>query len=85
MFGSDADFSALTAKKVSVGEGIHKAKIEINENGAQAAAATAFVSWRMMGDEDEIIQFTCNKPFIYLIYNGETNTVLFTGIFRSPA
>lgn len=68
---------------MSVGEGVHKAKIEINENGAHAAAATAFLTWRMSDDED-VFYFRCDRPFIYLIYNGKTHTVLFTGVFRRP-
>ncbi|XP_060518356.1 serine protease inhibitor 88Ea-like isoform X3 [Cylas formicarius] len=84
LFKDNADFHSLTDKKVSVGEGIHKAKIEINEHGAHAAAATAFLTWRM-SDEDEVVQFRCDKPFIYLIYNGKTHTVLFTGVFRKPS
>ncbi|XP_018579835.1 serine protease inhibitor 88Ea-like isoform X1 [Anoplophora glabripennis] len=83
LFKGDADFSSLTPKKISVGEGIHKARIDINEHGSQAAAATAIFSWRMMTD-DLPIPFKCNRPFIYLIYNGKTHTILFTGIFRSP-
>ncbi|XP_076254875.1 serine protease inhibitor 88Ea-like isoform X2 [Rhynchophorus ferrugineus] len=83
LFTVNADFRSLTNKKVSVGEGIHKARIEINENGAHAAAATAFLTWRM-GDDEDVIQFRCDRPFIYLIYNGLTHTVLFTGVFRSP-
>ncbi|XP_023015303.1 serine protease inhibitor 88Ea isoform X1 [Leptinotarsa decemlineata] len=83
-FGSDADFSALTSEKMSIGEGIHKARIEINENGAHAAAATALVAWRMMPSEEDKTKFICNKPFIYMIYNGKTHTVMFVGVFRNP-
>ncbi|CAH1110257.1 unnamed protein product [Psylliodes chrysocephalus] len=84
LFKADADFSALSPQKVSLGEGIHKARIEINEHGSQAAAATAFFTWRMMADEDDNVNFTCNKPFIYLIYNRKAHTVLFSGIYKSP-
>lgn len=83
LFKENANFSSLTKEKVSVGEGIHKARIEINEHGAHAAAATAFLTWRMSDDED-ILQFRCDKPFIYLIFNGKSNTVLFVGVFRRP-
>ncbi|XP_050308605.1 serine protease inhibitor 88Ea-like isoform X2 [Anthonomus grandis grandis] len=83
LFKENANFHSLTSEKVSVGEGIHKAKIEINEHGAHAAAATAFLTWRMSDDED-LIQFRCDKPFIYMIYNGKSHTVLFTGVFKRP-
>ncbi|XP_066157837.1 serine protease inhibitor 88Ea-like isoform X2 [Euwallacea fornicatus] len=83
LFKENSNFQTLTDEKVSVGEGIHKAKIEINEHGAHAAAATAFLTWRMSDDED-LIQFRCDKPFIYLIYNAKSHTILFTGVFRRP-
>ncbi|CAG9768660.1 unnamed protein product [Ceutorhynchus assimilis] len=84
LFKENANFHTLTDDTVSVGEGIHKARIEINENGAHAAAATAFLSWRMGDDEEPPIQFRCDKPFVYLIYNANTHTILFTGVFRRP-
>ncbi|KAJ8956925.1 hypothetical protein NQ318_014344, partial [Aromia moschata] len=82
LFKADADFTSLTHKKVSVGRGVHKARIDTNEHGTQAAAATALFTWRMMSDLP--VNFTCNRPFIYLIYNGKTHTILFIGVFRYP-
>lgn len=84
LFKENSNFQTLTDQKVSVGEGIHKARIEINEHGAHAAAATAFLTWRMSDDED-LVQFRCDKPFIYLIFNAKSNTILFTGVFRRPS
>ncbi|XP_050500055.1 serine protease inhibitor 88Ea isoform X2 [Diabrotica virgifera virgifera] len=83
LFKTNADFSALSRKKVSLGEGVHKARIEINENGAEAAAATALFSFRMLGEKEEIVKFQCNRPFIYFIYNHNANTVFFVGIHRA--
>lgn len=83
LFTVNADFRSLTNSKVSVGEGIHKARIEINEHGAHAAAATAFLTWRMSDDED-VFKFRCDKPFVYFIYNQHSHTVLFVGVYRNP-
>lgn len=82
LFKADADFSALTPKNVSVGEGVHKARIDLNEHGSQAAAATAIFSWRMMSEDEAPVQFRCDRPFIFLIYNRSAHTILFTGIVR---
>ncbi|XP_044268738.1 serine protease inhibitor 88Ea-like isoform X2 [Tribolium madens] len=84
LFKKDADFSKLSSNpEVSVGRGIHKARIVINEQGAHAAAATAFFTWRMMGDDDDNpIEFKCNRPFVFLIYNKITHTILFTGVLE---
>ncbi|XP_018330580.1 serine protease inhibitor 88Ea isoform X2 [Agrilus planipennis] len=87
LFHEDADFSVLSGRRdLSVGAGVHKAKIEIDEHGAKAAAATALFSYRIMGDETEdVVEFKCNRPFIFFLYNKKMNTILFTGIFRRPA
>ncbi|KAF5305666.1 hypothetical protein FQA39_LY09155 [Lamprigera yunnana] len=86
LFRQDADFSILTGRRdLSVGAGIHKAKIEINEEGTRAAAATAIFSWRMLGSQPEIpVEFKCDRPFVFVIYNKLMHTILFVGIFRRP-
>lgn len=58
---------------------VHKAKIEIDESGSTAAAATAlraFVSAR-----EEFI-FNCNHPFMFVIHNQQFHEILFAGIYR---
>lgn len=85
LFESDADFSLLSdTDKLSLGAGIHKAKIDVNEKGSEAAFATALFSFRMMSDEQEVVSFKCNHPFLFLLFNKETNTILFIGIYRDP-
>lgn len=85
-FEQDADFSVLTGRRdLSVGAGIHKAKIEINEEGTRAAAATAIFSWRMLSSRPEVpIEFKCDRPFVFVIYNKVMHTILFTGVYRRP-
>lgn len=85
MFKSDSDFSKLSdTDKLSLGAGIHKAKIDVNEQGAEAAFATALFGFRMMSDEPEDVTFKCDHPFVFLLYNKETKTILFAGIYRHP-
>ncbi|XP_045471064.1 serine protease inhibitor 88Ea-like isoform X1 [Harmonia axyridis] len=85
LFKADVDLSSLSTKKrVTLDRGIHKARIILNENGAEAAAATALIGWRIMEDIDEKTEFKCNRPFIFIIFNKERKTVLFTGVFRKP-
>lgn len=87
LFRQDADFSVLTGRRdLSVGAGIHKAKIEITEEGTRAAAATAIFSWRMLSTKVEVpVEFKCNRPFVFVIYNRVMHTILFTGVLRRPA
>ena len=62
-------------------EVIHKAKIEVNEEGSVAAAATAAFSRGIVIP----VQFHCDHPFIFMISNLVTNEALFTGVYRGPA
>lgn len=87
LFQAQSDFSVLTGQRdLSLGEGVHKAKIEVSEEGVRAAAATSLFTWRMMGDEkDQPIVFACDRPFVFTLYNKRMHTILFLGIFRRPS
>lgn len=69
-------------QKLTLGAGIHKAKIDVNEKGTEAAAATTFFSIR--SGDDESVEFKCDHPFVFLLYNKETSTIAFIGIYRKP-
>ncbi|XP_068212562.1 uncharacterized protein [Palaemon carinicauda] len=72
---------------MGVSESIHKAFIEVSEEGTEAAAATAFVISTRFGPvqmKADYVQFHCDRPFIYYLYDNDTNNILFLGTFRSP-
>lgn len=87
LFRANADFSVLTGNRdLSLGEGVHKAKIEVTEEGVRAAAATSLFTWRMMQDEKDLpVLFTCDRPFLFALYNKRMHTILFLGIYRKPS
>ncbi|CAL1592632.1 unnamed protein product [Knipowitschia caucasica] len=59
----------------------HKAFVEVNEEGTEAAAATAgMVAFCMFREE----HFTADHPFLFLIRHKATNSVLFLGRFMTP-
>ena len=77
----------ITDVKAYVGEAIHKTKIELNEEGTNAAAITFFgVDGAMMIPKEEyeevIVKF--NKPFIYMIREKNTGEILFFGSVYEP-
>ncbi|KRT80205.1 hypothetical protein AMK59_8414 [Oryctes borbonicus] len=82
LFTAEANFSGLSYEKLTLGAGVHKAKIIVDEHGSEAAAATAILDVRM--SEEEITLFKCNRPFIFFLYNKETNTIMFIGIIKDP-
>ncbi|XP_044268737.1 serine protease inhibitor 88Ea-like isoform X1 [Tribolium madens] len=83
LFQNGVDFTTLTKSKVELGNALHKARIECNEEGTKAAAATVLFSFRSSRPA-EPAQFHCNHPFIYVIYDKVAKAVLFTGVFRRP-
>lgn len=62
---------------------LHKAKIEVNESGSEAAAATVAImdceTAVPFEEEPEIKTFVADKPFIFCIKDTETGTILFMG------
>ncbi|CAF0973563.1 unnamed protein product [Didymodactylos carnosus] len=59
---------------------IHKAFIDVDENGVTAAAVTA-VSISTTAIPTGIIVFNCNRPFLYLIREKTSGLVLFVGTY----
>jgi serpin B len=76
-----ADFSGIDgAKDLWVDDIYHKAFISVDEKGTEAAAATAVVLiWKSLRPV-----FIVNRPFIFVIRDKETGTVLFIGRILNP-
>lgn len=84
LFNSSADFSTLTGDRgVLFDDAIHKAKIQIDEEGTVAAAASAIFGFRSSRPAEPSV-FIANFPFVYIIYERPTNSVLFMGVYRDP-
>jgi len=78
---SNADFSGMAANAADlyITDAAHKAFISVDEKGTEAAAAT----WVAIAGLTEI-EFNMNRPFIYLIRDIETGTILFVGRVLNP-
>jgi len=79
-----ADFSGMTGSKdLYISKVIHQSFIEVNEEGTEAAAATAVI---MSGKSiaPMIIEFKADRPFLFIIRDIKTNTILFIGRFVEP-
>ena len=62
-----------------------KAFIEVNEQGTEAAAATFVVfKTRSSLPPPPAIQFTCDRPFMFLIRDKLTDVTLFSGHVMDP-
>lgn len=80
LFGTTSDLSGFSSTtKLSFDDMIHKAKIEIDEEGSVAAAATATVS---RGISPSPVEFHCDHPFVFVIHDVSAGVILFTGVYR---
>lgn len=64
---------------------IHKAVVEVDEEGAEAAAATAVViAITSVAIPPPPLRFTCDRPFLFLIRDNDIDNILFVGAYRQP-
>lgn len=77
-FSDAADFSALSEEPVVIGDVIHKAFIAVDEQGTEAAAATAVIA-EATGAPEEPKVVTFNRPFLFSIVDKDTGAILFMG------
>lgn len=84
-FTLSADFSGMTGDRdLQISDVVHKAFVKVDENGTEAAAATA-VGMRVMGmPVDQVIELTVDRPFIFFIRDDFTGAVLFAGRITKP-
>ena len=84
-----ADFSGMTGHPdLHIGVVIHQANIDVDEEGTEAAAATAVVMDRTAGcgqpQPREIRTLRLNRPFLFLLRDQQTGAVLFMGRVADP-
>lgn len=87
-FGDSADFSGMVeSAKAQVNRVLHECRIELDEEGTIAAAATVIVMAGMaaMPEPEEIMDFYLDKPFVFAIMDNQTGAVLFLGKVENPA
>lgn len=88
-FGAQADFSGMTAsgsRELYISGVFHKAFVDVNEEGTEAAAATAVVM-RLRGlptTRPFIPTFRADQPFVYLIRDCRSGSILFLGRTMQP-
>lgn len=84
-FSRNADLSGMTGEKnLYIDEVIHKAFIEVNETGTEAAAATAAIIGLKSGLRDDPVRFFADHPFVYFLLDQQTGCIIFTGRFVKP-
>jgi serpin B len=83
-FTEDADFSGMNGKRdLLIQDVLHKAFISVDEAGTEAAAATAVIVGIV--SMPELAEMQINRPFIYLIHDNATGSLIFVGRVLDPA
>jgi serine protease inhibitor len=88
-FSPSADFSGMTGKpEFSISAAIHKAFVDVNEEGTEAAAATAIgmvaAAMRAPMQEPPPVVFRADHPFLFMIRDAKTGGILFLGRVVDP-
>ena len=78
-----ADFSGITNTSIAINQVIHRAHIDVDESGTEAAAATAVVMRKTgasLGEKEEKpVLFRADHPFIFIIQHSQSGMILFMG------
>ncbi|MFA5014656.1 MAG: serpin family protein [Actinomycetota bacterium] len=82
-FGAEADFSGIYPD-IWISRVLHKAVIEVNEKGSEAAAATVVEMEESAMEPTEIVEFIVNRPFFFMIGDDRSGSILFMGKVVEP-
>jgi serpin B len=84
-FSTDANFSGMNGRRdLFISAVIHKAFVDVNEEGTEAAAATA-VTMRVTAVQPKSIPvFRADRPFLLIIRDNQSGNILFLGRVMHP-
>jgi serpin B len=84
-FGDHADFGGITGtERLRIGAVAHKAYIDVNEQGTEAAAATAVLAVAAAAFLTPPVRLTVDRPFLFAIVDTDTALPLFLGQVSRP-
>jgi serpin B len=84
-FTSDADFSGINGRKdLFISAVIHKAYVDVNEEGTEAAAATGVTMKLTSIGPSRTPVFRADHPFLFLIRDNYSGSILFIGRVINP-
>ncbi|MGH7972460.1 MAG: serpin family protein, partial [Limisphaerales bacterium] len=84
-FSAGADFSGMTRMPgLCISEVVHQAYVDVNEEGTEAAAATGTIM-RLTATVEHITVLRVDHPFIFLIRENRTGSILFLGRVMDPS
>ncbi|MDO8805932.1 MAG: serpin family protein [Elusimicrobiota bacterium] len=85
-FTETADFSGMDGTtKLYIQKAFHKAFVEVNEEGTEAAAATGVAMGLKSMPALDFAMFRADRPFLFFIEDSKTGLILFMGRMEDPA
>lgn len=85
-FSADADFSGMSDMPLCLDEVWQKARVQLDEDGTKAAAATAItVRCTALQNPELPVEMNVDRPFAFLIADAQSGAVCFAGVVENPA
>ncbi len=80
-----ADFSGMNGKRdLFISKVVHKAFVDVNEEGTVAAAATG-VGLKFESEPPQPVEFRADHPFFFVIRDRNSGSILFMGRVVDPS
>ena len=84
-FTDAADLSGMDGTRdLFISGVVHKAFVDVNEEGTEAAAATGVIMNPTSARPDTTPVFRADHPFVFLITEKDSGTILFIGTVANP-
>lgn len=85
-FSATADFTGMNVRnELRISDVVHKAFVAVDEEGTEAAAATAVIVGVDSAGPNEPAEFKADKPFVFMIRANQTGSLLFVGRVLDPS
>jgi serpin B len=85
-FGDQAEFPGIsTEHSQQLYDAIHRATVDVNEEGTEATAVSGGIGGNMPGPVPHPIYFTADHPFLFCILDRRSGAVLFLGRIVDPS
>ncbi len=83
---AEADFSGINGKKdLYISQAMHESLLSIDESGIFAAASSEInFGLKSLPDLENAVEMNVNRPFLYAVYDFDTNLLLFLGECINP-
>lgn len=82
-FQNNANFTKISDISIKISKVLHKTYIKTDEKGSEAAAVTS-IGVVMTSAEPQKTIITFDKPFVFIIREKDTSTILFAGKVENP-